>query len=173
MMMKILASGLICEENSYLRSGWNVIDGSLVIISIIDLAMMHRGTVTSSHVESETATHICSMLRVFRLFRTLRPLRVISRAPGLKLVVQTLLSSLRPIGHIVLICCTFFIIFGILGVQLFKGKFYYCEGPSARNIATRQQCETTSDHHWKNQQYNFDNLGHALLALFVLSSRDG
>jgi len=30
--------------------------------------------------------------------------RVISRAPGLKLVVQTLLSSLRPIGNIVLIC---------------------------------------------------------------------
>ncbi|CAF4579264.1 unnamed protein product, partial [Rotaria magnacalcarata] len=43
------------------------------------------------------------MLRVFRLLRTLRPLRVISRAPGLKLVVQTLLSSLRPIGHIVVI----------------------------------------------------------------------
>jgi hypothetical protein len=40
------------------------------------------------------------------------------RAPGLKLVVQTLLSSLKPIGNIVLICCTFFIIFGILGVQV-------------------------------------------------------
>ena len=46
------------------------------------------------------------------------PHRVINRAPGLKLVVQTLLSSLRPIGNIVLICCTFFIIFGILGVQV-------------------------------------------------------
>lgn len=44
--------------------------------------------------------------------------RVISRAPGLKLVVQTLLSSLRPIGNIVLICCMFFVIFGILGVQV-------------------------------------------------------
>ena len=44
--------------------------------------------------------------------------RVINRAPGLKLVVQTLLSSLQPIGNIVLICCTFFIIFGILGVQV-------------------------------------------------------
>ena len=43
---------------------------------------------------------------------------MINRAPGLKLVVQTLLSSLRPIGNIVLICCTFFIIFGILGVQV-------------------------------------------------------
>jgi len=57
-------------------------------------------------------------LQVFRLLRSLRPLRVINRAPGLKLVVQTLLSSLRPIGNIVLICCTFFIIFGILGVQV-------------------------------------------------------
>lgn len=44
--------------------------------------------------------------------------RVISRAPGLKLVVETLLSSLRPIGNIVLICLTFFLIFGILGVQV-------------------------------------------------------
>ena len=49
--------------------------------------------------------------------------RVINRAPGLKLVVQTLLSSLRPIGNIVLICCTFFIIFGILGVQVKQKVF--------------------------------------------------
>jgi hypothetical protein len=33
-------------------------------------------------------------------------------------VVETLISSLRPIGNIVLICCAFFIIFGILGVQV-------------------------------------------------------
>ncbi|CAF1491306.1 unnamed protein product, partial [Rotaria sp. Silwood1] len=33
---------------------------------------------------------------------------LISRVPGLKLVVQTLLSSLRLIGYIVVICCTFF-----------------------------------------------------------------
>jgi len=43
---------------------------------------------------------------------------VISRAPGLKLVVETLMSSLKPIGNIVVICCAFFIIFGILGVQV-------------------------------------------------------
>ena len=58
------------------------------------------------------------MLRVFRLIRALRPLRVINRAPGLKLVVQTLLSSLKPISNIVIICCAFFLIFGILGVQV-------------------------------------------------------
>lgn len=52
------------------------------------------------------------------LILMLCPNRLISRAPGLKLVVETLFSSLRPIGNIVLICCAFFIVFGILGVQV-------------------------------------------------------
>lgn len=51
-------------------------------------------------------------------FVLLCPCRVISRAQGLKLVVETLMSSLKPIGNIVVICCAFFIIFGILGVQV-------------------------------------------------------
>ncbi|KAJ6650995.1 hypothetical protein lerEdw1_001204, partial [Lerista edwardsae] len=97
---------------------------------------------------------------------------VISRAPGLKLVVETLISSLRPIGNIVLICCAFFIIFGILGVQLFKGKFYYCEGPDIRNVSTKADC-TSAHHRWVRRKYNFDNLGQALMSLFVLSSKDG
>jgi voltage-dependent calcium channel T type alpha-1G len=134
MLIKIIAVGLLCGPNTYLHSGWNMMDGSLVIISIIDLATMNRGPMPTINTDSDAATRIFSMLRVFRLLRTLRPLRgkrnkkhlkivfllfvVISRAPGLKLVVQTLLSSLRPIGHIVVICCTFFIIFGILGVQV-------------------------------------------------------
>ncbi|CAF0755454.1 unnamed protein product [Rotaria sordida] len=175
MVIKIIAGGLICGSHTYLHTGWNVMDGFLVIISVIDLATMSRGgsAITPINADSDATTRIFSMLRVFRLLRTLRPLRVISRAPGLKLVVQTLLSSLRPIGHIVVICCTFFIIFGILGVQLFKGKFYYCAGEFARNVTTKRQCVEMPDHQWKNQQFNFDNLGQALLALFVLASRDG
>ncbi|CAF4869841.1 unnamed protein product, partial [Rotaria sp. Silwood1] len=169
MMIKVIASGLIFGPNTYLHTGWNVMDGFLVVISIVDLAIMNRGSIMSS-TESDITSHILGMLRVFRLLRTLRALTIIHRAPGLKLVVQALLASLRPIGNIVVICCVFFIIFGILGVQLFKGKFYYCEGPLARDIITRQQCEALSDHRWLNQQYNFDNLGRALLTLFVLSS---
>lgn len=106
------------------------------------------------------------------MLRSLRPLRVINRAPGLKLVVQTLLSSLRPIGNIVLICCTFFIIFGILGVQLFKGTFYHCIGENLTAIANRNDC-LNKGYEWKNEKYNFDDLVQALMSLFVLSSRDG
>ena len=100
-------------------------------------------------------------------------MRVINRAPGLKLVVQTLLSSLRPIGNIVLICCTFFVIFGILGVQLFKGAFYYCEGPDIKSVRNKTDCLADKRNVWLNRKYNFDDLGKALMSLFVLSSRDG
>jgi hypothetical protein len=77
MLIKIIAGGLICGPDTYLHTGWNVMDGSLVIVSIIDLATMHRGSVpiTTTNVESDAATRIFSMLRVFRLLRTLRPLR--------------------------------------------------------------------------------------------------
>lgn len=138
-------------------------DGSLVIISIVDLLM--------SLIRSNSP-RIFGILRVFRLLRSLRPLRVINRAPGLKLVVQTLLSSLRPIGNIVLICCTFFIIFGILGVQLFKGSFYHCVGENLTGVVTKNDCDSRK-YDWENQKYNFDDLGQALMSLFVLSSRDG
>ncbi|CAB1338160.1 unnamed protein product, partial [Coregonus sp. 'balchen'] len=97
---------------------------------------------------------------------------VISRAPGLKLVVETLMSSLKPIGNIVVICCAFFIIFGILGVQLFKGKFFACQGDDVRNITNKSDC-IMANHKWVRQQYNFDNLAQALMSLFVLASKDG
>ncbi|KAM4632297.1 voltage-dependent T-type calcium channel subunit alpha-1H [Discoglossus pictus] len=163
MTIKVVALGFFSGENAYLQSSWNVLDGLLVFVSIIDIVVS---------LASAGGAKILGILRVLRLLRTLRPLRVISRAPGLKLVVETLISSLRPIGNIVLICCAFFIIFGILGVQLFKGKFYYCEGHDTRNITNRSDC-SRARYKWVRRKYNFDNLGQALMSLFVLSSKDG
>lgn len=101
---------------------------------------------------------------------------MINRAPGVKLVVQTLISSLAPIGNIVLICCTFFIIFGILGVQLFKGMMWYCralDGHDISHVKTKNDCLLEPQSIWDNNRYNFDNLGQALMALFVVASKDG
>lgn len=143
MFIKVVAAGMFYGREAYFTSGWNIMDGSLVIISIIDLLMS---------LISESSPRIFGILRVFRLLRSLRPLRVINRAPGLKLVVQTLLSSLRPIGNIVLICCTFFIIFGILGVQVSNNLnktrypslniadvdfFYFCSCLRVRSITVK------------------------------------
>uniref|UniRef100_A0A3Q4HDD5 Voltage-dependent T-type calcium channel subunit alpha n=1 Tax=Neolamprologus brichardi TaxID=32507 RepID=A0A3Q4HDD5_NEOBR len=163
MTVKIVSMGFFFGDKAYLRSSWNILDGMLVMISVIDILVS---------LISQSETKILGMLRVLRLLRTLRPLRVISRAPGLKLVVETLMSSLKPIGNIVVICCAFFIIFGILGVQLFKGKFFICHGEDIRNITNKSDCVQAS-YKWVRHKYNFDNLGQALMSLFVLASKDG
>ncbi|XP_034095319.1 voltage-dependent T-type calcium channel subunit alpha-1I-like, partial [Gymnodraco acuticeps] len=157
----VVSMGLYVGEKAYLRSSWNILDGFLVFVSLIDIVVSMAG-----------GAKILGVLRVLRLLRTLRPLRVISRAPGLKLVVETLITSLKPIGNIVLICCAFFIIFGILGVQLFKGKFYYCVGFDVKNITNKSDC-LAANYRWVHHKYNFDNLGQALMSLFVLASKDG
>ncbi|XP_034543706.1 voltage-dependent T-type calcium channel subunit alpha-1I [Notolabrus celidotus] len=161
MTVKVVSMGLYLGEKAYLRSSWNILDGFLVFVSLIDIVVSMAG-----------GAKILGVLRVLRLLRTLRPLRVISRAPGLKLVVETLITSLKPIGNIVLICCAFFIIFGILGVQLFKGKFFYCVGFDVKNITNKSDC-VAANYRWVHHKYNFDNLGQALMSLFVLASKDG
>uniref|UniRef100_A0A8C2A0C7 Calcium channel, voltage-dependent, T type, alpha 1H subunit a n=1 Tax=Cyprinus carpio TaxID=7962 RepID=A0A8C2A0C7_CYPCA len=163
MTVKVVALGFCAGKHSYLQSTWNVLDGVLVSVSLIDILVSLTYT---------GGNRILGILRVLRLLRTLRPLRVISRAPGLKLVVETLITSLRPIGNIVLICCAFFIVFGILGVQLFKGKFYHCEGGDTKNITNKLDC-IQANYKWIRRKYNFDNLGQALMSLFVLSCKDG
>jgi hypothetical protein len=58
----------------------------------------------------------------------------------------------------------FFIVFGILGVQVFAGRFYRC---SDQDVEFRYQCEgsyydaVTGDvtaRTWSNSHLNFDNL---------------
>ncbi len=73
MIIKVIACGFIFGPNTYLHTGWNAMDGFIVIISIVDVVAIHRAMITPS-AEPDTASHILSMLRVFRLLRALRPL---------------------------------------------------------------------------------------------------
>jgi len=63
---QVVAKGMAFSEHAYLRSGWNIIDGTLVFISLVDLVI----SLTAS-----TSPRIFGILRVFRLLRALKPLR--------------------------------------------------------------------------------------------------
>lgn len=51
--------------------------------------------------------------------------------------------------------------------------FYYCDGPNIKNVRNKTDCLADRRNVWVNRKYNFDDLGKALMSLFVLSSRDG
>jgi len=63
---QVCADGFVCGRRAYLSSGWNIMDGCLVVISIVDIIV----SMSASH-----SPRIFAILRVFRLLRTLRPLR--------------------------------------------------------------------------------------------------
>ena len=106
----MVAQGLCVGAGAYLNDNWNRIDFFLVVVSLVDVGI--------TLVHSSKDAKILGLLKIVRLLRTLRPLRAINNAPGLKLVVVSLISSLKPIGNTVLIVLAFFLIFAILGVQV-------------------------------------------------------
>jgi Ion transport protein len=108
---KIVANGFIfCGKDSYLRNGWNFIDFIIVVLSIVSLAI--RGKL--------------KIFKVFRLLKVIRPIRVISRNKGLKIGIQALFMAVPNIFNVIIVSMLFFVIFGIIGVNYFKGQFYSC-----------------------------------------------
>lgn len=66
------------------------------------------------------------VLRSLRTLRALRPLRAISRWQGMRIVVNALMYAIPSIFNVLLVCLVFWLIFSIMGVQFFGGKFYKC-----------------------------------------------
>jgi hypothetical protein len=53
-------------------------------------------------------------------------LRMISRNEGLKLAVLSLINAMPGVLNVLIISFLFFMLFGILGVNYFKGTFFSC-----------------------------------------------
>ena len=122
-MLKVIVRGFIAHEGAYLRSAWNVLDFIIVIVGLIAFGIEY----------SDGSSRDLMAVRALRTFRALRPLRMASRAQGMKVVVNALFSAVPGITNVALVCLLFYVIFGILGLNLFMGKMYYCG--DASNIA--------------------------------------
>lgn len=110
--LKIVALGFyFCGSTSYIRSGWNIIDFSIAVISVLSLSL-------TSNLQA---------IKVLRLLRVVRPLRLISKNEGLKISITALGLAIPGILNVIVISLIFFLIFGVIGVSYFKGTFYKCE----------------------------------------------
>ena len=113
-IIKIIAWNFVLHPTAYLKDSWNVLDFAIVVISLVSLILAYSG---GSGFE---------FIQVLRTFRALRPLRVINRNRGIKMVVQTLLLSIKGIANVALITVLIYTVFAILGVQLFAGQLHSC-----------------------------------------------
>jgi len=156
MILKLTAYGCYGERGSYLHDSWNVCDGIIVWLSIINLSLTGQDI---------------GWVRTMRVLRVLRPLRMIKRVPELKVVVNALLASLPGLGHVLAVAGLFWLIFGILGMALFMGKFGYCEDDATPGL-TRAECEAAGGT-WARHDQHFDNILAAMCTLFEMSTTEG
>jgi hypothetical protein len=61
-----------------------------------------------------------------KVLKVLRIFRLISRNEGLKVAVRALFRAIPNIANVTLIMMLFFLIFGVIAVSQFKGKFFDC-----------------------------------------------
>lgn len=98
----------------------------------------------------------------------------ISKCWILQVVVNALIKAIPSIFNVLLVCLVFWLIFGIMGVQLFAGRFHKCVDADGTRLAVnvvdhRNQCES-QNYTWTNSKINFDNVLNAYLALFQVVS---
>ena len=77
-------------------------------------------------------------LKAVKLLRVLRPLKMVNRVPALKAVFDCVVSSLKNVFNILIVYMLFLLIFAMVGVQLFNGKFFYCNDGSKHNA---EECQ--------------------------------
>lgn len=114
-------------------------------------------------------------IKVIRLMKVLRPLRVISRNDGLKVSIRSLAVAFPGIVNVLIVTILFCFIFGIIGVNYFKGRLYECEQSDATYalvanlfpmINTKWDC-INSGAEWKLLFINFDSILPSMLAFFI------
>ena len=111
MLVKMIASGVYASEKAYLTNNFNVLDFLVVVASIISLSL---------------SSFDLSFLKAFRVLRALRPLRMVSRLPGLKAVVHACTLVIQPLANFTMVVSVFIFTFAILGASIFRGKLSYC-----------------------------------------------
>lgn len=112
-------------------------------------------------------------LKILRMLRILRPLRLIEQYEGLRLSLDALISSLKSIMNILLISLFFFIIFGTMGVNFYKGLYNYCDKTNISSVysdllITKWDCLNYGGEYLRRES-TFDNVPEALKVLFSIS----
>uniref|UniRef100_A0A8C9WCE2 Sodium channel protein n=1 Tax=Scleropages formosus TaxID=113540 RepID=A0A8C9WCE2_SCLFO len=168
MLLKWVAYGFV----KYFTNAWCWLDFFIVDVSIVSLIANALGYSDLGPIKS------------LRTLRALRPLRALSRFEGMRVVVNALVGAIPSIMNVLLVCLIFWLIFSIMGVNLFAGKYYYCynETEEYRFLPTEVNNKTEcfnyinanmSDIRWKNVKINFDNVGAGYLALLQVATFKG
>ncbi|XP_067265037.1 sodium leak channel non-selective protein isoform X2 [Chanodichthys erythropterus] len=182
--LKIMADGLFFTPTAVIRDFGGVMDIFIYLVSLIFLCWL------PNNVPPESGAQLLMMLRC------LRPLRIFKLVPQMRKVVREVLKGFKEIFLVSILLLTLMLVFATFGVQLFAGKLAKCNDP---HISSKEDCHGIFRINvsisknlnlklrpgekkpgfwvprvWANpRNFNFDNVGNAMLALFEVLSLKG
>ncbi|XP_076348335.1 voltage-dependent calcium channel type A subunit alpha-1-like [Tachypleus tridentatus] len=172
MMLKVIDQGVVFHPGSYCRDPWNILDAIVVVCALV--AFAYAGSSTGQNL---------STIKSMRVLRVLRPLKTIKRVPKLKAVFDCVVTSLKNVFNILIVYILFQFIFAVIAVQLFNGRFFFCNDESK---LTRSECEgeyfvfvendkppEVHKREWDKQPFHYDDVMSAMLTLFTVSTGEG
>uniref|UniRef100_A0A8C7G179 Sodium channel protein n=1 Tax=Oncorhynchus kisutch TaxID=8019 RepID=A0A8C7G179_ONCKI len=167
MLLKWVAYGF----KTYFTNAWCWLDFLIVDVSLVTLGANWMGYSELGPIKS------------LRTLRALRPLRALSRFEGMRVVVNALVGAIPSIFNVLLVCLIFWLIFSIMGVNLFAGKFYRCINTTTEElfpiteVNNRSDClalqHATQEARWVNVKVNYDNVGLGYLSLLQVATFKG
>uniref|UniRef100_A0A8C8SR22 Voltage-dependent P/Q-type calcium channel subunit alpha n=1 Tax=Pelusios castaneus TaxID=367368 RepID=A0A8C8SR22_9SAUR len=167
--IKIIALGFAFHKGSYLRNGWNVMDFVVVLTGIL------------AKVGSDFD------LRTLRAVRVLRPLKLVSGIPSLQVVLKSIMKAMIPLLQIGLLLFFAILIFAIIGLEFYMGKFHttcfdLVTGRSGAlpcgTVEPARICPNGTEcrEYWEGPNYGitqFDNILFAVLTVFQCITMEG
>nr|XP_041570270.1 sodium channel protein type 5 subunit alpha [Taeniopygia guttata] len=103
-LIKVVARGFVWSEFTFLRDPWNCLDFFIIIVMYI------------------TTFHSVGNVSILRTFRVLRTLKAISVIPGLKVIVNSLVESVKKLLDVLILTVFCLSVFALIGLQLFIGN---------------------------------------------------
>ncbi|CAL8071002.1 unnamed protein product [Calicophoron daubneyi] len=180
LVLKVVDLGVILHPGSYFRDAWNVLDAIVVFCALV--AFVVRSATSLGRIGPNTSAKNLNTIKSLRVLRVLRPLKTINRVPKLKAVFDCVVSSLKNVFNILIVYQLFQFIFSVIAVQLFQGRFYYCNDLSKM---TKEECQgqyfdykdyhapTLQNRTWSVRSFNYDNVINAVLTLFTVTTGEG
>ena len=109
MVMKVYGLGPI----KYSQDTMNLFDGVVVLLSIVELIFLSGNSTLSAF----------RTIRIFRTFRILRVARLFRHLEYMTHLIDVISKSISISSYLALLLLVFIVIFALLGMQIFGGRF--------------------------------------------------
>nr|CAD7394212.1 unnamed protein product [Timema cristinae] len=196
MLIKWLALGF----KKYFTNAWCWLDFVIVMLSLINLAATWAGAADIPAFRSMRTLRALRPLRAVSRWEGMRvsiqggveeglerhesknvsfttKIVIITVYGVFQVVVNALVQAIPSIFNVLLVCLIFWLIFAIMGVQLFAGKYFKCVDLNlttlSHEIIPDKNACIAENYTWLNSAMNFDHVGKAYLCLFQVATFKG